>query len=110
MDLLTLYQSRVDEGVLRDDPAQRAILPEFERTRAVLAQPVKKGFFRKAPPPPKGVYLWGGVGSGKSMMMDLFVESLSVPVRRVHFHAFMQEIQNALHEARKGGAKDAIDR
>ena len=109
MDLLTLYQSRIDAGVLRDDPAQRAILPEFERTRAALAQPVKKGFFRKAPPPPKGVYLWGGVGSGKSMMMDLFVESLAVPVRRVHFHAFMQEIQNALHEARKGGAKDAID-
>ncbi|NCV69036.1 MAG: cell division protein ZapE, partial [Rhodobacteraceae bacterium] len=52
MDLLTLYQSRVDAGVLRDDPAQRAILPEFERTRAALAQPVKKGFFRKAPPPP----------------------------------------------------------
>jgi cell division protein ZapE len=109
MDLLTLYQSRVDAGVLRDDPAQRAILPEFERIRAALAQPVKKGFFRKAPPPPKGVYLWGGVGSGKSMMMDLFVESLAVPNRRVHFHAFMQEIQNALHEARKGGAKDAID-
>src|SRR5210317_2533662 len=109
MDLLTLYQSRVDAGVLRDDPAQRAILPEFERTRAALAQPVKKGFFRKVPPPPKGVYLWGGVGSGKSMMMDLFVESLAVPNRRVHFHAFMQEIQNALHEARKGGAKDAID-
>ena len=109
MDLLTLYQSRVDAGVLRDDPAQRAILPEFERTRAVLAQPVKKGFFRKAPPPPNGVYLWGGVGSGKSMIMDLFVESLAVPVRRVHFHAFMQEIQDALHEARKGGAKDAID-
>ncbi|NCZ66323.1 MAG: cell division protein ZapE, partial [Rhodobacteraceae bacterium] len=109
MDLLTLYQSRVDAGVLRDDPAQRAILPEFERTRAALAQPVKKVFFRKAPPPPMGVYLWGGVGSGKSMMMDLFVESLAVPNRRVHFHAFMQEIQNALHEARKGGAKDAID-
>ena len=50
MDLLTLYQSRVDAGVLRDDPAQRAILPEFERTRAALAQPVKKGFFRRAPP------------------------------------------------------------
>jgi len=102
MDLLTLYQSRVDAGVLRDDPAQRAILPEFERTRAALAQPVKKGFFRKVPPPPKGVYLWGGVGSGKSMMMDLFVESLAVPNRRVHFHGFKQEIQNGLDEARKG--------
>ena len=87
MDLLTLYQSRVDAGVLRDDPAQRAMLPEFERIRAALAQPVKKGFFRKAPPPPKGVYLWGGVGSGKSMMMDLFVESLSVPGSFPRLHA-----------------------
>ena len=109
MDLFSLYQERIDTGILRDDPAQRAILSEFERVRGELAAPVKKGFFRKAPPPPKGIYLWGGVGSGKSMMMDLFVESLTVPVRRVHFHAFMQEIQNALHEARKGGAKDAID-
>ena len=53
MDLLTLYQSRVDAGVLRDDPAQRAILPEFERTRAALAQPVKKGFFAKRPRHPR---------------------------------------------------------
>ena len=109
MSLLTLYHDRVVAGVLRDDPAQRAILPEFERIRAALELPVKRGLFRKAPPPPKGVYLWGGVGSGKSMMMDLFVESLSVPVRRVHFHAFMQDIQHALHEARKSGAKDALD-
>ena len=61
MSLLTLYHDRVVAGVLRDDPAQRAILPEFERIRAALELPVKRGLFRKAPPPPKGVYLWGGV-------------------------------------------------
>ena len=42
------------------------------------------------------------------MLMDLFVESLTVPVRRVHFHAFMQEIQNGLHEARKSHIEDSL--
>ncbi|MEM7319810.1 MAG: cell division protein ZapE, partial [Pseudomonadota bacterium] len=71
--------------------------------------PEKRGFFRKPPPPPKGLYLWGGVGRGKSMLMDLFVETLGdIPARRVHFHAFMQEIHTQLHEARKKEAEDAL--
>lgn len=107
-DLETLYNDRIAAGALRDDPVQRAVLPAFERIRTALEAPQKRGLFRKAPPPPKGLYLWGGVGRGKSMLMDLFVDSLSVPVRRVHFHAFMQEIQNALHEARKSNTADAL--
>lgn len=107
-DLETLYNDRIAAGALRDDPVQRAVLPAYERIRTALEAPQKRGLFRKAPPPPKGLYLWGGVGRGKSMLMDLFVDSLSVPVRRVHFHAFMQEIQNALHEARKSNTADAL--
>ncbi|WP_439124593.1 cell division protein ZapE [Marivita sp.] len=103
-----IYAARVAEGSLTPDPAQEAVLPEFERIRAALAQPVKKGLFRKAPEPPKGLYLWGGVGRGKSMLMDLFVESLDAPARRVHFHAFMQEIHAAIHRARQDGVEDAI--
>ena len=102
------YAQRVAEGLLHSDEAQQAVLPEFERIHADLARPVKKGLFRKAPPPPKGLYLWGGVGRGKSMIMDLFVEHLTVPVRRVHFHAFMQEIHAAMHDARKKGVEDAL--
>ncbi|MBV7395524.1 cell division protein ZapE [Mameliella sediminis] len=103
-----LYQSRVNEGKIKPDPAQTAVLPELERLRADLAQPVKRGFFRKTIEAPQGLYLWGGVGRGKSMLMDLFVDTLDVPARRVHFHAFMQEVQAQIHQLRQKGAEDPI--
>ena len=104
-----LYAACVADGTLSADPVQEAVLPELERLRSVLVAPAKKGFFRRAPEPPKGLYLWGGVGRGKSMLMDLFVDTLDdVPARRVHFHAFMQEIHAAMHAARKTGVDDAI--
>lgn len=108
MTLPDIYAARVADGTLTRDSAQDAALPEFERIRDALAQPVKRGLFRKPPEPPKGLYLWGGVGRGKSMLMDLFVQSLNVPARRVHFHAFMQEIHAAIHKARQDGVEDAI--
>ena len=103
-----IYEKRVADGRLERDAAQEAALPEFERIRAELATPVRKGLFRKAPEPPKGLYLWGGVGRGKSMLMDLFVETVDVPARRVHFHAFMQEIHAQMHAERKKGTEDVI--
>lgn len=103
-----IYAARVADGSMTPDPAQEAVLPEFERIRAALSKPPRKGLFRKPPAPPKGLYLWGGVGRGKSMLMDLFVASLDVPARRVHFHAFMQEIHAAIHKARQEGVEDAI--
>ena len=103
------YAALVAQGKLQADPAQEAVLGEFDRIRDGLLQPAKRGLFRRAPEPPKGLYLWGGVGRGKSMLMDLFVSTLEdVPARRVHFHAFMQEIHAAMHEVRKTGADDAI--
>jgi len=107
--LRTLYDQRVADGSLTPDPAQMAILPQFDRIRTALLTPEKKGFFKRAPEPPKGLYLWGGVGRGKSMLMDMFAQNMrDVPTRRVHFHAFMQEIHNAMHEVRKTGVDDAI--
>ena len=102
------YNRRVASGDLTRDPAQEALLPEFERIRAALDAPLPRGWFRRAPPPPKGLYLWGGVGRGKSMLMDMFVDTLDLPCRRVHFHAFMQEIHAGLHAARARGEADAL--
>ncbi|SEF58741.1 cell division protein ZapE [Jhaorihella thermophila] len=108
-DLPTIYAEKAARGELRADPAQQAVLPELERIRAALTRPAKRGLFRKPPPPPKGLYLWGGVGRGKSMLMDLFVDNLGdVPCRRVHFHAFMQEMHEGIHAQRSRGARDAL--
>ena len=110
--LTEIYDLRVAEGSIRPDAAQRAVLPLLETRRALLEAPQKKGLlgglFRK-PEPVRGLYLWGGVGRGKSMLMDLFAAATDIPAkRRVHFHAFMQEIHAGLHAARKTGVDDAL--
>ena len=108
-----LYMSRVSSGELNSDPAQQAVLPLFDRVAEEMAAaaPKKKlfGFFGSDQIPVKGLYIWGGVGRGKSMLMDLFFEAVDEPrKRRVHFHAFMQEVHGAMHEVRKTGVDDAI--
>ncbi|SDW68875.1 cell division protein ZapE [Roseicitreum antarcticum] len=111
--LTQIYDARVASGDLRPDPAQRSALPLLEALRQQLQAPQRKsglrGLFAKAPPPPKGLYLWGGVGRGKSMLMDLFVAATDIPEkRRVHFHAFMQDIHAGMHAARARNVQDAL--
>ena len=116
-----LYEARVRAGALAGDDGQRAVLPALDRMAADFAarpaQAPRRGWLARltgnaAPPAPvMGLYLWGGVGRGKSMLMDLLVEALPVQadaIRRVHFHAFMQEVQAGLEAARKSDARDAI--
>jgi cell division protein ZapE len=107
--LVQIYDRRVAEGVLTPDAAQRAALPRLEAIREALETPPRGGLFRRrVPPPPRGLYLWGGVGRGKSMLMDLFADATDAPKRRVHFHAFMQDVHARLHDARKRGVDDAL--
>ncbi|WP_341367921.1 cell division protein ZapE [Yoonia sp. BS5-3] len=108
MTLQDAYQSAVAAGTLKEDAAQLAVLPELERVRAALGAPAPRGFFRKAPPPIPGLYVWGGVGRGKSMLMDLLFAQVDAPKQRRHFHAFMQWIHAEMAEARAKGVDDAI--
>ncbi|MBA3863779.1 MAG: cell division protein ZapE [Erythrobacter sp.] len=114
--LLARYEALIASGELRADPDQRAAAERLDRLQRELeAPPPKKGLFARltgtpaATPDPRGVYLWGGVGRGKSMLMDLFVETLAITAkRRVHFHAFMLEVDRRIAEARKAERTDPL--
>ncbi len=109
MTIQDAYAAAVAAGTLHEDPAQLGVLPELERIRAALSVPVKKsGFFRKTTEAIPGLYMWGGVGRGKSMLMDLLYDNVDAPKQRRHFHAFMQWVHAEMAEARKTGVDDAI--
>lgn len=114
--LTQMTEDRIAAGTLRPDPAQHAVLPLLEDLRLWLeANPTRRtgglmSLFSRPAPPPKGIYLWGGVGRGKSMLMDLFHDATDIPTkRRVHFHAFMQDVHRRMHAARKTGTDDPLD-
>ncbi len=116
------YRALVRSGAIHADPAQRAAVEKLQLLHMRLAgyDPAKGkqvalgwlGFGRKAAKADKaltGLYLFGGVGRGKSMLMDLFFASAPVePKRRVHFHAFMQEIHAGIHAARMTNVEDPV--
>ena len=95
------YCARVEAGHLSEDPVQAEAARRLDDLATRLADPPKGGWFSK-PEPVTGLYLWGGVGRGKSMLMDLFFETAAPKAkRRVHFHEFMAEIQDLLDTWRK---------
>ena len=136
------YDSRVHSGRLRDDKHQRNLIEalqdlhetllSYERPPVVRPSlesltPQKRGFLssmlasRKTRPPdirpydhlPKGLYMFGDVGSGKTMLMDLFYETLPTNIhskKRIHFHNFMQNVHKELHKLKlqHGNEIDAI--
>ncbi|MFM2302262.1 MAG: hypothetical protein RLZZ84_1998 [Pseudomonadota bacterium] len=113
--VLARYEELVAAGELRPDPQQRSAARRLGQLQVELeAVPAGGGLLgkllsRKKPASPRGLYLWGGVGRGKSMLMDLFHDCLAIPEkRRVHFHAFMLEVHARLREARKSETGDPI--
>ena len=103
------YAAKLAAGEIASDPAQAAAVEALARLEGelnALAEPAFSLPFRhRKPAPPRGVYLWGPVGRGKSMLMDLFFDSAPVLAkRRVHFHAFMAEAHGLIGAWRRGDA------
>jgi cell division protein ZapE len=91
---LPRYRTLAETGALDLDAAQVAAALRLQRLEDELATPRRRllGAFGANAHPPKGVYLWGAVGRGKSLLMDIFFNNSAVlPKRRVHFHEFMAE-------------------
>jgi len=108
------YQKLVAAGELKPDAEQRAAAERLDRLADELETVPKRGsvlwrMLGKTPEPPRGVYLWGGVGRGKSMLMDLFFDSVDIRrKRRVHFHEFMLEVHDRLNLERRREAGNPI--
>ena len=107
------YRALVAAGELRPDPDQEKAVAVLDRLAGELRpKPARAPWarlFGRPPPPPRGVYLWGGVGRGKSMLMDLAFEAIPAqPKRRVHFHEFMIEVHERLRSERAREKGDPI--
>ncbi|MBL8589591.1 MAG: AFG1 family ATPase [Methylobacteriaceae bacterium] len=108
--LIAIYDRLVASGDIERDAAQVAAIGRLERLRGALVDyrlPRKAGalgwlFAAKRPPPPRGLYIWGSVGRGKTMLMDLFHEAADVErKKRIHFHAFMADAHRRIYEWRR---------
>jgi cell division protein ZapE len=107
------YAELVKAGELKPDPAQQRAVDALDRFGLQLesgnGESLLKRLFGKRADGCEGVYLWGGVGRGKSMLMDLAFEQIDVrPKRRAHFHAFMLETHGRLKKARATAEGDPV--
>ncbi len=93
------YQEDINAGILQPDSAQKRAVLEFER----IYHDIQRNrtwwhrlIARRRDQPVTGLYLWGGVGRGKTHLMDLFYDTLAVGKKRLHFHRLMQMIHQQL--------------
>jgi len=108
---LNKYRNKVEDGDLNADPAQEALaeklqnlyraLEGYQPTSGSVTWKERLGLAREKIELPKGLYIYGGVGRGKSMLMDLFFETIPFECkRRVHFHSFLQDIHVRFNDFR----------
>lgn len=108
------YRALVTAGELRADPDQERAARRLDMLQQELEAAPPRGstlwrLLRKAPEPPRGLYMWGGVGRGKSMLMDLFFSTVKIQrKKRAHFHEFMLDVHARLADARKSEKGDPI--
>jgi len=108
------YRDLVAQGGIEPDAAQVAAAEKLDALALELARWRPRrgllGFFMgSSQEHPRGLYIHGAVGRGKTMLMDLFYSSIAFePKRRVHFHAFMADVHDRIAAARKGDSGDPI--
>lgn len=92
MTPLEQYQQAIEQKTFKYNPLQEEAIQQLQQVYDALLAPKK--LFKKTYV--KGLYLWGGVGIGKTWLMDIFFESLPIPKLRMHFFRFMQSVHHAL--------------
>jgi cell division protein ZapE len=108
------YRAQIAEGVIESDPAQAAAAARLDALAGRIRHWRRKphgftSFLSRPEPAPKGLYIFGQVGRGKTMLMDLFFQAITFRYkRRAHFHEFMAEVHDRIAEARKSHAGDPI--
>lgn len=105
-DPIRLYERYVREGKLKNDDAQRIVIGELQKLHQALMETNDSSLLNKiirfhVLKKPKSLYIWGAVGRGKSLLMDIFHQCCAVSSRRVHFHAFMAEMHADIHAFRR---------
>ena len=110
LSLINQYKSHVEDGKLNNDPYQKTTIAKLSELSEELSLKKENSFLsrlsnfarREKIEKRKGVYIWGGVGRGKSMLMDLFFANVNIHnKKRTHFHNFMAETHDLIHDIRK---------
>ncbi len=112
--LIEAYGQKIQSGEVRDDVAQAEVVARLHDLAIALEAREGHGFLKRLLAKnhaPKGLYIYGEVGRGKTMLMDLFFAGLNVAAKqRVHFHAFMQDIHRRRQALKSGDVVAAIAR
>lgn len=111
--VIARYEGQLANGEIEDDPAQHIVaarLDELAEAIAVMRKPGLLGsFLRRREAAPKGLYIHGAVGRGKTMLMDLFYAEADLEAKqRAHFHAFMADVHERIAHARQTHPGDPI--
>jgi cell division protein ZapE len=113
MPLAAAYGALLAKGAIAEDPAQSRCVARLAELQGRLRRWRRRngfaGLLVRAHATPRGLYIYGPVGRGKTMLMDLFYETTTFRYkRRAHFHEFMAEVQDRLAQARANGPGDPV--